>query len=193
MLSNISAQNIPGVSTRVLDAMALSTSLGQKIFAHVFNTFVLQTITTPLDALREMYTVLKPGGVVGIGIWQKRNGPFDIWEEACQIIDPGYKLPTPFPDPEAWRTQEELEGALKRVGFNQVTSEEVTMPFVFDSAEAFAEFVFGDKNPAMTQCMSNWKGSLDEVRNTMINLVKFKYTDGKEIYVWAVLSVGTEP
>ena len=190
MLDNISARRLPNVSTWVVDARVLSESLGRENFTHVFNTFVLQTITTPLDALREMYSVLKPGGVIGVGIWAQRNGAFDIWQQSCQIIDPSYRLPEPFDDPKAWRTQEELESALQKAGFCGIKSEEVMEPFPFESAETFAEFVFGKKNPAVVQCMSNWTGSLSEVKEAMIGLVREKYANGKEIYLWAVLGVG---
>ena len=108
MLENISAAKFPNVQTRVLDARHLSTEFEKGIFSHVCNTFMLQSITTPLDALREMDAVLAPGGVVGVAIWAKRNGPFEIWEAACKRIEPGYELPAPFEDPRAWRTQGEL-------------------------------------------------------------------------------------
>ena len=151
---------------------------------------MLQTIVEPLEAVREMYSVLAPGGVVGIALWAKRNGPFEIWEQACQSLDPDYKLPAPFDDPEAWRTTEELEIALKEVGFHDISTEEVTMPFEFESIKAFMEFWFEGKNPAPMKCMSNWKGDMNKARKAVESVVREEYGGGKDVKTWAVLGVG---
>lgn len=187
MLANISSQHLPNVATRVLDARLLSESLEKESFSHVFNTFMLQTITTPLAAVRQMYTVLMPGGVVGIALWARPNGPFEIWERACQSIDPTYKLPTAFDDPNAWRTQDELEASLGEVGFHDIVSEEVKMPFEFESAAKFVDFWFGAKNPAAVQAMSNWHGDVNRAKSAVATVVDDQYAGGKEIYTWAVL------
>lgn len=157
MLDIISAHGHANVSTKVVDARTISKHLGQRVFTHAFNTFMLQTITTPLNAVKEMYQVLQPNGIAGIGLWAKRNGPFEVWERACQTIDPNYELPTPFDDPNAWRTTMDLEKALYDAGFENVRCEEIAMPFPFKGAEAFSEFWFEARNPAAVKCMSNWE------------------------------------
>ena len=190
MLAKISSQNLSNVSTRVLDARALTKDLQTESFTHAFNTFMLQTITTPLGALREIYAVLAPGGIAGIALWAQRNGPFEVWERACQSIDPSYSLPAHFDDPKAWRTCEELERALDETGFRDVTTEEVTMPFPFESTAAFLDFWFGAKNPAAMQVMRNWTGDMGEMREAVARTVEKEYGGGKEICTWAVLGVG---
>lgn len=149
MLENISAARLPNVSTEVMDTRSLGEKLHHGSFTHVFNTFMLQTITTPLAALKEMHTVLGEGGVTGIALWAQRNGPFEIWERACQSIQPSYTLPSPFDDPHAWRTEAELEKAFKETGFEGIRTEEVTMPFPFEGTQKFLDFWFGAKNPAV--------------------------------------------
>lgn len=190
MLENIDAAKLPHVETKVLDTRTLSKELKAGDFTHVFNTFMLQTITTPLDALKGMHTVLRPGGVIGIALWAQRNGPFEIWERACQSIDSSYTLPSPFDDPHAWRTEAELESALKEVGFTDVKTEEVTMPFPFEGTRKFMEFWFGAKNPAPEKCMGNWRGSMDEAKEAVERVCREEFGDGKDVLTWAVLGVG---
>ncbi|KAI9881442.1 MAG: hypothetical protein M1830_000004 [Pleopsidium flavum] len=190
MLENISAAKLPNVATQVLDARSLSKELQPETFTHAFNTFMLQTITTPSSAIREMHTVLAPAGVIGIALWAQRNGPFEIWERACQSLDPSYTLPAPFDDPHAWRTREELERALKEVGFMGIEMEDVTMPFPFEGTKKFVEFWFGAKNPAAEKCMSNWNGDWEKVRTAVERVCREEFADGREIYTWAVLGLG---
>ncbi len=191
MLDNIAAANHPNVKTRVLDARCLSRDLDKGTFSHVFSTFVLQSITTPLDSLREMHAVLAPSGTISLALWAQRNGPFEIWEAACKTIEPTYTLPPPFDDPLAWRSQHELRGALETAGFVDVQIEEVKMPFEFASAEAFADFWFQARNPAAVKLMGSWPRERTEgVREAVKRVVKEQYGGGKEIYTWAVLGVG---
>ncbi|KAL9087141.1 MAG: hypothetical protein Q9165_006792 [Trypethelium subeluteriae] len=191
MLENISSKNLSNVKTQVVDARQLVQELGTSRFTHVFCTFMLQTITTPAEAVKEMYTVLKDGGVVAIALWAQRNGPFEVWERGVQSIDPSYRLPSPFDDPHAWRTCTELERELKKIGLDQVSTEEVTMPFAFDGTEKFMEFWFGAKNPAAVKCMSNWpQERIEEAKVAVRKVCKEQYSDGKDLKTWAVLGVG---
>ncbi|KAI4125970.1 MAG: hypothetical protein LQ338_003996 [Usnochroma carphineum] len=190
MLENISAANLPNVTTKVLDARSLSQGLQPGTFTHAFNTFVLQTIINPSSAIREMHTVLAPTGIIGIALWAQRNGPFEIWERACQTLDPSYTLPSPFDDPHAWRTCEELERALKDAGFTDIKTEEVTMPFPFEGAAEFTDFWFGARNPGPERCMSNWNGDRDKIKTVVEHVCKEAFADGREIYTSAVLGLG---
>lgn len=190
MLDNISRAELPNVETRVLDARSLRPALQEKSFTHVFNAFMLQTIIDPSSAVRQMNAVLAAGGVVGIAIWGRRNGPFEVWERACQSLDPLYKLPSPFDDPHAWRTCDELDGELKAAGFIDVKAEEVTMPFPFEGPEEFSRFWFDAKNPAAEKCMSNWKGDWEGVKKAVKAVCREEYADGKDICTWAVIGLG---
>ena len=190
MLTTISAYGLPNVTTHVIDARELSRSLKRGTYSHAFSTFMLQTIRTPLAALREMYDVLSPLGGVGIGVWAKRNGPFEVWEHACQSIDPAYELPNPFDDPNAWRTQQDLEIALEKAGFREVSSEEVCIPFPFDGPQAFMEFWFQSNNPAILQIMQSWERDIDETRQAVEKVVREDYNNGRDICTWAVFGIG---
>ena len=192
MLENISSKNLDNVTTQVVDARNLVQDLGKNRFTHVFCAFMLQTVTTPNQVVKDMYTVLKEGGVMGIALWAQRNGPFEIWERGVQSIDPSYQLPSPFDDPNAWRTCTELERVLKEeLDLKEVSTEEVEMPFKFEGTEMFMEFWFGARNPAVVKCMSNWPlERMEEAKVAVSKTCKELYRDGRDIKTWAVLGVG---
>lgn len=191
MLDSIIAPPEAKLVRKAADARQLTKVFGEEKFSHIFCTFMLQTITNPVDALREMHQLLLPSeGVVGIACWDSQNDPFDIWEKACQTIDPTYRIPTPFDDPHAWRTEEELAKGLREAGFDDIKTERLTSPFPFDGTEKFMEFWFGQKNPAALRCMSNWEGSMDEARKAVETVCKEQYDDGHAICTKAVLGIG---
>lgn len=91
----------------------------------------------------------------------------------------------------AWRTQGELKTALEKVGFADVQTEEVKMPFKVKIAEALAEFWFQAKSPAPVKVMANWPlEMMEEVREMVCRVVREECADAKGIYTWAVLGVG---
>ena len=198
MLSNISSKGIPNVATKRLDARAItmsvpSTELGT--FTHGFNLFMLQTVTTPSSVLQEMYFTLVPSiGVISIAIWAERNGPFEIWETAARNVNPGYTLPAPFDDPNAWRTKQQLSSALEEARFVDIEVVEEEFAFPFESPERFAQFWFGAGNPAAVQCMSNWPGEVSgaekDVKREVEKVVRNNWGGGKDIKTWGVLGVG---
>ena len=190
MLDSISRAELPNFETRVLDARSFRPALQDQSFTHVFNAFMLQTIIEPSSAVREMNAVLAAGGLIGIVIWGRRNGPFEIWERACQSLDPSYQLPSPFDDPHAWRTCDELDGGLKAAGFTDVKTEEMTMPFPFEGPEDFSKFWFDTKNPAPEKCTGNWKGDWEGVKKAVKEVCKEEYADGKDICTSAVIGLG---
>lgn len=191
MLDSIQAPPGAKLVRQAADARSLTKVFEKESFSHVFCTYMLQTITTPVDALREMHQLLQPSiGVVGIACWDQQNDPFDIWEKACQTIDPLYKLPIPFDDPHAWRTEEEVAKGLKEAGFKDVATERLTSPFPFDGTQKFMDFWFVQGNPAALRCMSNWQGSMEEAKKAVEKVCREQYDDGHAICTKAVLGVG---
>ena len=53
------------------------------------------------------------------------------------MLDPIYRLPSPFADPKAWRTLREAEDALRQVGFKDVYMEFYKVPFGFEDTGSF--------------------------------------------------------
>lgn len=79
MLDSIAAPPGAKLTLQAADARSLTKVFAGQSLSHVFSTYMLQTITTPLDALREMHQLLVPeSGVIGIACWDQQNDPFDI-------------------------------------------------------------------------------------------------------------------
>jgi SAM-dependent methyltransferase len=85
MLEQLSALQLPGVQTRLLDANALD--LPDASFDMVFAGFVLSSIPDPAPAIAELTRVLRPGGALVVSA----PGPCDDddgwWERYGAIVD----------------------------------------------------------------------------------------------------------
>ena len=194
MLQTIAEQILPNVATQIVDARGLTATLGKDRFSHVFSSFMLQTILTPVDAVREMYKVVIPGGVVGIAIWGQHLGALEIWREAVRTLFFEYRTPPPFDDERAWRTSHALETGLKAVGFEDVSIEHVRIPSPFTNVESFIEAWFDGKNPTAEKMMIGWLiEDLERVKVATEELLREKYGDGKDFWTEAVLGVGRRP
>ncbi|MCJ1459234.1 hypothetical protein MMC28_009611 [Mycoblastus sanguinarius] len=193
MLETIEAKQIPNVSTKVADASELDNfaALGTDAsFTHAFSTFMVMFTLKPLNVLREMHRVLKPGGLIGLGIWGERIGPNTLWEEACQTLDPTYKLPSPFADPNAWRTEAEVAEAFRQVGFKGVHTEVYKAPFEFKNTAAYINFWYGARNPVADRFKLSFKGDQEEAKGALEKVLKERYNDAKSIFVETILATG---
>ena len=126
MVEAVDNKHIPNVSTCVVDASQMNNVSGLAVnatFSHAFSTFMIMFTLEPMNVVRGMQRVLKPGGLIGLALWGEVVGPNNLWEEACQTLDPTYRLPSPFTDPNAWRTPREAEDALRVVGFKEIHTE----------------------------------------------------------------------
>lgn len=65
-------------------------------------------------------------------------------------------MPPPLDDPQAWRTQYELECGLRKAGFSNVVMEHLPTPFSVDSPAAFVEFA---NSPVPEKLLKNYTGS----------------------------------
>lgn len=191
MLDSIAVPPDTPLTKTPADARALTSVFPSGHFSHVFCTFMLQTITTPLAALSEMRQLLRPAtGVVGIACWDQQNDPFDIWEKGVRTLDPAYSIPTPFDDPHAWRTEAALAEALTAAGFTHIQTQRLTSPFPFDGTAKFMDFWFGQQNPAALRCMSNYAGDMELAKRAVETVCREQYDDGRAICTKAVLGVG---
>ena len=189
MLDILEAKKLDNVSTRRLDACVLDNGeLASEMFSHALSTFMVQFTPSPETVLREMYRVLQPGGVVGIGIWGQGIDTLNIWQDACRTIDPQYVAPSTFPQG-TWTTTDELEKALKDAEFTEVRSEASKLHFDFEDTEAFLRFMFESKHPTMQKFIGSWTGDLGEVRKAVEKIVRERFDDAKAIYLDIILSV----
>ena len=193
MLEAIDAKQIPNVTTKVADASELNNvaALGaDPTFTHAFNTFMVMFTLEPLNVVREMHRVLKPGGLIGLGIWGERIGPNTLWEEACQTLDPTYKLPSPFADPKAWRTEDDVAQALRQVGFKEVHTEIFKVPFEFENTAAYMKFWYEAKNPVAVRFKHSFTGDQEEAKVALEGVLKDRYKDATNIIVETILATG---
>lgn len=189
MVAALDARHLPNVRTHVLDSCVPHPEiLRSDSFSHVLSSFMLQYTCNPHGAVREMYRILRPGGVVGLAIWTDVaiNWP---WNEACKRLDPTFE-PVKHFDESAWVVEQEIEAALTEAGFQEVKSEGAKTPLRFESAEEFANYWFNSKNPGMVKAQSAWKGNAEDVRAMLEKVVREEWGDGKEFIMSVGLTVG---
>ena len=195
MVSAIEAKHLPNVAAKLVDACVLDNveDLGAAAtFSHVFSTFMLQFAPQPHNVVREMHRVLEPGGFVGLAMWGERIGPFAIWEEACRRLDPTYELPQQQFDKSAWRTQRELEDAMREAGYEEVKSEVVPMHFEFQDSGSYVEFWLKTSNPVAERLVKSFRGDLEVVERELEKVLHEKYDDGRGIFIDGILATGTK-
>ena len=193
MIETVEKKRIPNVTTRVVDASSVNAFSGLEVYApfsHVFATFVIMFTLEPMNVIREMQRVLEPGGLIGLALWGEEIGPISLWEEACQTLDPAYKLPSPFTDPNAWRTPREVEDALSVVGFKGIHTEVYKVPFEFEDTASYLRFWYGAQNPVSDRFVESFKGDRDEAKRALERVLREKYHDARSIMVETVLAVG---
>ena len=193
MIEAVDKKHMPNVSTRVVDASQMNNVTGLGVdaaFSHAFSTFMLMFTLEPMNVIRELHRVLKPGGLIGLALWGEVNGPMNLWEEACQMLDPTYRLPSPFADPNAWRTPREAEDALRAVGFKEIRTEVYKVPFEFEDTASYLRFWYGSRNPVSDRFRESFKGDGEEAKRALERVLKERYNDATSIVVETVLAVG---
>ena len=218
MLAVLRSAQLPNIRTRVLDACEpcalgvvepsdndvdgnVCEGLPSTGFSHAFSTFMLQFAVRPEIALADMYRVLQPGGVIGLGIWGENNDPIAIWQQACRSVDRDYVTPHAY-EPKAWKNKQEVEAAMRAVGFRDVKSEVARVPLVFEGVEEYLAFWFGAKNPVAQGLIAHWMGvnadgepkrGVNEVKSAVEKvLVEGRYECGRKVFVEVVLTVGSK-
>lgn len=193
MIEAVDKKHLPNVSTRVVDASVMNNviSLGiDATFSHAFGTFMIMFILEPMNVVRELHRVLKPGGLIGLALRGEVIGPNNLWEEACQMLDPTYKLPSPFADLKAWRTPREAQDALRAVGFKGIRTEVYKVPFEFGDTASYLRFWYGSRNPVSDRFIESFRGDKEEAKKALERVLKERYNDATNVVVETVLAVG---
>jgi len=197
MLDTISKRRLLNVSTVLGDARDLTNVIsshsggtgGLTAFSHIFSTFELQWMMDSVQAIREMYHVMKPDRVLGIGIWGEQINSYEVWERACKNLDPTSVIPDLFVDG-AWRTPEQLENVLRKIGFRDLKSENMMVPVEFMSAKEYATFWFEGKTPGAMKVIEVWKGDLKAVGAEVEKIVQKDYDNRRSLALQIVLTIG---
>ena len=145
-------------SFEVADAQALPFEDGR--FDAVVSGLVLNFIPSPERALAEMARVLRPGGVVGVYVWDyagEMQLMRQFWDAAVALdpgardLDEGLRFPICRPDP--------LERLFRGAGLVDVAVRPIDVPTVFRDFDDYWLPFLGAQGPAPSYVMS-----LDEPR-----------------------------
>lgn len=188
MVEVIKKKGLKNVRTMVLDATDLHP-FKPDTFTHVLSTFAIQFVPDPLQAMKEMYRVTAPGGVVGLGTW----GELDMnkpWIEACRSFEPDYTSPN-YGFAEGWSTEEQVKAQMEKVGCREVETKTVRPKWGFTSDE-YIKYWFESKNPGIEIILGPWResGKINEVRPVFERMVMEKYNGGRDLVMEAILAFG---
>ena len=177
MLETIEKKSLPRVECQVLDAVDLSP-IADETFTHTFNTFMLQFTADPLQALREMYRVTKPGGTLGLCMWGKLcfNAP---WEEAVRNFEPDYTYPHSWTP--NWADEGRIRARIEEAGFSDVRVRTTWLKWDFESPQQFVEFFLESKNPEFMRGYQPWwdMGMEDVMRPMFERVARERYGGDK--------------
>jgi len=143
-------KNLKNISAQVEDATQLS--LPNEHFDLIFCLFGIFLIPAPIQALQEMYRVLKPKGVIGITLWTTVS-PFTaiVGKAISQLekLDNHAPLVPPY-------NPAQLENDLKSVGFINIQVTEKCHRVTFDRSDFFKAM---ESNPGMLAAKKNLKNT----------------------------------
>ncbi|TVY71566.1 Malonyl-[acyl-carrier protein] O-methyltransferase [Lachnellula suecica] len=186
----------PRITTQVAD---MRTPIGgdaeEGAFSHVFSTMAIQALRDPAGegVLAEWARLLRPDGVVAIGIWifDEDCGPHAIWQQAATAVEPSYVNPPLLP-PGHWLGVSELESGLKTAGFADVKAEIQQVGFDLGK-EGFMKWFWESGNPSPLERQQSFKGDLTRVNMEMERLLDEVYDEGRRIPLLVGLAVGRKP
>ena len=112
---------------QVMDGKDLK-GIGPDNFSHVVSTFMVCLVLEPDRIMAEMFRVLKPGGVLGLGVWGEPRAAYwnDPFCEAARRLEPSYQGIDILK--KEWTERAEIEKRTTEAGFRDVRFWEVTKP-----------------------------------------------------------------
>jgi ubiquinone/menaquinone biosynthesis C-methylase UbiE len=169
-------------------------------FSHVLSTFMIQFLPNGQGVVEEMCRILQPGGVLGLGIWDKETDLLVSWAKACRAVDPGYEVPKSH-DVDAWYSVPEMEDALKKAGLKDVQSDVVRVKFEYgkNTTEELVEFWFEGENPSAVWLINalkksieegEFRGTIQDVRAALGKIIRDEYDDGQGLFLSMSLAAG---
>ena len=130
---SVCAAGLTNVVLRKMDAEHLE--FPDQAFDVVTCAFSLMLFDDIDGALREMYRVCKPGGYVGVSIFDRTPSPFDpAWPILFQQFFTGCQKGWMMPQAIAYAPHE-VEALLGKVGFRSIATHSETNDIVFETLE----------------------------------------------------------
>lgn len=152
--------------------LAQSLELDSNSIDAAVSGLVLNFVPQPKDAISEMLRVTKPGGKIGIFLWDYAEGMQMLryfWDAAVELdnnandLDEGLRFPL---------CQEgQLESLVREVGLKQVETTAIEVKTVFQNFDDYWQPFLGNVGPAPTYTMGlnpiNRQKLEDKLRNSL--------------------------
>ncbi|KAK4508731.1 hypothetical protein PRZ48_002470 [Zasmidium cellare] len=175
---------------KCMDAGELSSAFPAGTFSHAICTFALHVVPDSMKVVHEMRKVLQPDGVIAIAVWGSRMDNNAVSVQAAKSLDPTWELPPRMRPTSWWHSPETLKAKLEEAGFRDVqTTDQMLMPFGFESAEEWTRFVFEAKHPVEEVKLAAWKGEREELREAVFKVTKEDFDDARGMMASSVVAV----
>lgn len=180
------------IPTQILDMTApITPATPEGAFSHVFCFMALQNLPEPLPSIREWLRLLRPGGVLAVGVWDfdQPTGPHDIWLKAARKVVAGHVDTTMLP-PGRWNGLVDLEKGLRGIGLRDVKAQPCQVGFNVGS-EGFMHFFWESRSPMpVAYRKGRSEDEIEKLKAAMLDILKDEYDDGKNIPLWTGLVAG---
>ncbi len=171
--SRVKSEGVDGVTARVMDGQHLD--LPANHFHAACSVFGLMFFPNHRAGLAELLRVLKPGGRVGIAVWQppSQMKHLAIWEQAARAC---YPEASDFPRPAAWLQMDSAEGLLRELneaGFRDITVTSIAHDWQVPSVRWLME------NADASQSLAEYlgPGSRERIRGYVCTQLQNDYGD----------------
>ncbi|XXG99232.1 hypothetical protein Hte_005569 [Hypoxylon texense] len=148
------ASPLPRVECKELDSQDLSPAVADGYFTHSIDNFSIFAFARPVDAVRETYRTLRPGGGLAVVTCWRRFAPVYVVHAAQKKIRPDLP-PMPTPNPQFYE-----EGVLQRTveegGFAKANIEVFDKVWVVSDEENVAGLTMLMTGPMMKRAREGY-------------------------------------
>lgn len=167
-------ERLENLTARVMDGQNLE--LPTSHFDAACSVFGIMFFPDHRAGLNELLRVLKPGGRVGLAVWESpsRMEHLAIWERAVQTIQFQTEV---FPRPNAWvqmDSRQKLHREMKRIGFRDISVIPVMHEWEVPSPLWFIE----NANSSQSICEQLGLDCRDQLGQVVLHQLRQKHGDG---------------